>query len=514
MVLLGSLICACSAALARADATKVGLSVPPLMATAPEPSTFEYREPQTPNYLRASLEVGTLVGIGFALYVSNHDLNSQDWDFAYSWTGLRRKLSPRGYSFDTNGFDTNFIRHSAAGTTYYWAARANRLSILESLVAAFIASTLWEYVGELRERASLNDILTTPLTGMVLGELTMQLGAFFDRSCDVPSNRILGALLGPIKTVHDLLDGATPLREQRCDRLGMSLRGAHHFELSLITGLVGTVAGPAAPLRPWTQLALHTQITALETFGRPGEGVRHFADGNVSELRLSGSFARTTWSDFSLRGTIMPLGLHYRSITPDARGYEVLFGLILATEYTVHRFGDWQSASRRRDRYFELNAPGAGLQVRWIWGPAVLTLELQAAAVFVGADALALPELQAQPLPAPLPTVAEADGYNYALGMRLRPCVSLSYRGLEAGAEIAAVRAGVITVHDRFEERDDYAQGSEHRALARAWLSFGPLAWPLRLTIQGSWLQRWGSLGGARARRAELHLGGGLALVF
>lgn len=489
---------------------------PPALAELERPS-FEYLHPNPPNYTRGALEQVVLLGLGFAQYVANHDLNSLDWDFGYTWNGLRDKLSPSGYSYDTNGFDTNFIRHPAAGTTYYWAARNNRWTMLESLAAAFTSSIVWEYIGELRERASLNDILVTPLTGMVLGELTIQLGAFFDRSCDLTSNRVLGALLGPTKTLHDLLDGATPLREQQCDRYGLSQRGEHRFEVAISAGVVSTIAGPRVGARPWTRLDLHTQIFAIESYGRAGEGTRHFSDGNVSELRLNGSFAGEYWNDFSLRGVIMPLGLHQRSLDQDGssvRGYEVLFGLVLATEYTVHRFGDWPGPTRQVDRYFELDVPGARLRYRRHWGELTLTLELQAAAVFLGVDALALPAVRALPEPPTLPTVTDAERYTYGIGLRVQPYATLSYRNFQLGAELAGVRSSDITVNDRLAERPDYAQGNELRAVARLWLSAGPDSWPARLTLHGSWLHRAGKLGSVRAQRAELMAAAGLSVAF
>jgi hypothetical protein len=213
----------------------------------------------------------------------------------------------------------------------------------------------------------------------------------------------------------------------------------------------------------------------------------------------------------------MPLGLHYRAIAQDQgglSGHELLFGLVVATEYSVHRFGDWRGASRLRDRYFELDVPGASLHYRRLWGPVVLALELQAAAVFIGVDALALPETRAMPSPPPLPTVTRVDGYNYALGIRLQPRASLTYRNVQLGAELAVVRGSVITVNDRFEERGDYAAGSERRALGLVWVGIGPNSWPARLVVHGSWLQRWGMLGGARAERAELTAAAGLSAVF
>ena len=486
-------------------------------AEEPERLTSEYVQPVEPQYVRAALEQVILLGLGFSQYAANHDLNSRDWDFAYSWSGLRDKLSPRGYSFDTNGFDTNFIRHPAAGTTYYWAARANRLSVLESLAVATLASTFWEYIGELRERASLNDILVTPVSGMVLGEMTFQLGSFFDRSCDSMLNRTLGTVLGPIKTLHDLMDGATPLRETQCDRLGLSQRGEHSFELSILSGALGTLAGPHVPSRIETRLELKTRIVALETYGAEGTGTRHFTDGNQTEFLLRGSFVSSDWTDFSLRATVVPFGLHYRAISridDGRRGSELLFGLLVGTEYVVHRFSQWQAATRLRDRYFELDVPGVSFEYRLLFGESVLSLELQTGVAFVAVDALALPEFRKLAQQPPLPTITHADGYNYAFGFRLQPRISWRYRGLQVGAELAAVRATAVTFGDRTEERLDYAHADERRTLATVWVRIGPEAWPLRFTFQAAWLQRAAVLAGARAERAELSLLAGLSAVF
>ena len=486
----------------------------PSAASTQQRSIFEYVQPRGPNYQRAALEVVGVLGLGFTEYVINHDLNSRDWDFEYTWSGLRDKLSPRGYSFDTNGFDTNFTRHPAAGAMYYWVARGNRLSVLESLAAAAVASTFWEYIGELRERASLNDIWVTPLSGMILGELTVQLGAFFDRSCDTVPNRVLGTVLGTVKTVHDALDSAQPLRDTRCDRYGLSRRGAHAFELAISSGALSTVAGPRVPVRIESRFELHTYSVALDTYGAPGTGTHHFSDGNITELVLRSSFAGERWNDFTLRATMLPFGVHTRSITPGPYGHEWVFALLTAMEYGVHRFGQWRSDTQLRDRYFELDVPGVSLAYRVLHGQTRLAFELQAGAAFVAVDALALPEYGALSGARPLPAVTRTDGYNYGVGVRLTPRVSVTHRGLALGFELSAMRARAITFGDRFEESIDYAGGNERRTLATGWLRIGPQHWPVRLTLHAEWLQRWGTLDAARARRAELSTRAGIAAVF
>jgi hypothetical protein len=505
-------LCFAYAAIARAD-EPLRLT-PPTAATSIVPSICRYQAPHGPNYVRAVLEEVGLLGLGFTQYVANHDLNSVDWDFNYTWPGLRQKLSPKGYSFDTNGFDTNFTRHPAAGATYYWVARGNRLSVLESVVAATIASTLWEYIGELRERASLNDLWVTPLSGMVLGEMTVQLGAFFDRGCDTIPNRALGTLLGTVKTAHDALDSATPLRERSCDRYGLSRLGAHSLELSITAGALSTVAGPRVPTRFESRLELHTQLVALDTYGAPGTGTTHFIDGNVSELSLRSSFAGALWNDFTVRAAMMPLGLHARSIAPGPHGQELLFGLLTETEYSVHRFGQWSGDTQLRDRYFELDVPGVSLIYRILRGETVLALELQACAAFVAVDAIALPEFRALGSVRDLPAVTRADGYNYGLGVRLQPRASLTYRGFAIGVDVSAVRAHGITWGDRYQAHAHYASGNERRTIASGWLRIGPASWPVRLTLNIEWLQRWGALDGVHAQRAELSTRAGLGAVF
>lgn len=505
--------------LPRAAAEEPLLRLPEVTdaALVPAAPVFDYEQISPPNYLRAALEEAALLGIGFTEYVVNHDLNSQDWDFTYDWSGLRKKLGPTGYSFDTNGFDTNFIRHPAAGIMYYWAARSNRLSILASTAMSTSASLLWEYIGELRERASINDMLVTPLAGVVLGEMTLQLAAFFDRSCDTLPNRVLGAVLGPMKSVHDIIDAAQLRRDTRCDAHGLSLRGDHSFQFSFGVGPLATVAGPHVPTRLTTRLGMHTRIVAVHTYGTPGEGTTTFADGNVTEFRLSGMFGGGTWLDFTLQAGMMPIGMHYRALAAGRGGlwgHELLFGLWFGTEYRVHRFGWSESEARQLDRFFELDIPGVGIHYRKTMGVWSLDLELQAAVAMLGIDALARAAYLEGGAPTMLPSVAQYSGYNYAIGFRLTPRALLRSGGFELGAALSAVRGEDVTIRDRFGDEVHYVSGSEQRITSDVWASYGPQDWLLRLQLMGSLLSRVSQLAGVEASRAELRLLGGVGAQF
>jgi hypothetical protein len=502
---------ASATASARADEPALELQMP----SAPSKlRAFSYLEPQQPDYLRATLEEIMLLGLGFAQYLANQDVNSVDWDFNYDWNGFRGKLSGRGYSFDTNDFHTNFLKHPAAGTLYYWAARTNRLSLAESFVYALVASTVWEYFGEFRERASVNDMLVTPIAGLVLGEMTVQFGAFFDRSCDSLPNKLLADLFGPMKSLHDAFDGAKPARDVQCDRYGFSTTGEHEFRFALAAGALLSTSGPSAPARFETRLGLHTRIVALETYGSEGRGYTTFADGNVTEFRLQGGFADSGWTDFQMRATVIALGFQLRSLARSSGGLygdEMLLGLLAGTEYDMHRFG--VAADQRHDRYFALDAPGVSLAYRHFMGTLRLEVELQTSVALAGIDPFALPEYLVVDSIEDLATVARDQRYNFAAGLRVNPRARLIGRWFEAGVDLLATRLWVVNQLDRRPDRQSHVSIGELRSGASAWFSAGPRRWPLRFRVSGDVLQRSGMIADARASRSELRVMGGFEVV-
>jgi hypothetical protein len=471
---------------------------------------FRYVEPADAYPLRAALEVVGLLGLGTAQYFSNQEGNSADWDFEYSWDDFRSKISGSGYSFDTNNFDTNFITHPGGGTLYYWAARGNRLSIPASFAYAATASTLWELLGEFREHASINDMFVTPISGLVLGESTLQLGAFFDRSCASATSSVLGTLLAPAKAVHDAIDGAVPLRDRSCDRFGFTRRGAHAFRIGLEQGAVWATEGSRA-VSAETSIDVTSRVIALARYGRPGRALESFSNGNASELWLHSGLTRGGFSDFTLGANVVPFGLHFRDLGRDGHGDEVLFGLLLATEYSVHRF-DAATPRSSIDRFFTLDAPGIALAYRRLQHGTRFEAELHSSLTLAGVEAFAIAEYLRRGSIDDLTSVADASGYNHALGLTLSPRLRLIARDLEAGVELKATHLWGITLLDR--ERDSEVEIAEARRRASVWVSVGPLFWNVRLSLRGQLLQRWGSLGDARAERVELRASTGVDAVF
>ncbi|MCX6220563.1 MAG: DUF3943 domain-containing protein [Bacteroidia bacterium] len=82
----------------------------------------------------------------------------------------------RAYSeppvIDNDLWIVNYVGHPYQGAYFYNAVRSQNASILQSSLFCFGHSMLWEYVTEaFFEQPSIQDLIVTPITGIVFGEL-------------------------------------------------------------------------------------------------------------------------------------------------------------------------------------------------------------------------------------------------------------------------------------------------------------------------------------------------------
>ena len=115
------------------------------------PENIQSRPAQHP-YLRTAFEEFLIIGVGSIWYWRHPAKNS--WELQFDWTDWRAKMfSTRMIVFDNDLFATNGLAHPFAGAIYYQVARGNGLSPLASLVASFLTSTAWEYLGRVGREA-------------------------------------------------------------------------------------------------------------------------------------------------------------------------------------------------------------------------------------------------------------------------------------------------------------------------------------------------------------------------
>lgn len=189
VLLLTACLLALPGAEARADDD---LQVPAL--TLPEPTL----SPKTHNALIAAIEV-PLINLtiwGFDRYVL-------DASYArISPSSIARNLSG-GWTIDQDSFEVNQFGHPYQGALSFTAARSAGVGFWWSLLYPYFGSLMWELAME-TDPPSINDQITTPLAGALLGEALHRLTTIllFSPQGSSLGREILATLLNPMRALN------------------------------------------------------------------------------------------------------------------------------------------------------------------------------------------------------------------------------------------------------------------------------------------------------------------------
>jgi hypothetical protein len=117
-----------------------------------------------------------------------------------------------GWEWDNDHFGTNFIGHPYSGSLYFNIARSNGYSYWGSIPYAIEGSLIWEYFGE-NTKPSKNDIINTPFSGLLLGEILYRISSNVLDDRATGANRvwreILAAVISPQRALNRLAQGKT-----------------------------------------------------------------------------------------------------------------------------------------------------------------------------------------------------------------------------------------------------------------------------------------------------------------
>ncbi|CAN5657959.1 hypothetical protein BH09MYX1_BH09MYX1_03360 [soil metagenome] len=383
-------------------------------------ATLRYTDFTPPkNALRTTLEEIGILALGMAQYTQTTG-NSTDWDLDYTWDSFEQKLDGRAISLDTNRFDTNWVTHPFAGFMYYVAARGNRFSIGESFLFAVAASTIWEYLGEFREQASINDLIVTPATGLVFGEAVTQLGQYFAHGPPNAGNQILAWLFGTSNQIHDALDGVTPSRipeDRGWHEFRLSLGGAYTrqsaFDHSYLDGTIG----------------IESQLVHAPHYRSRGEFEGWLSDGNVSHLSF-----RTTVSEEQLVDARFDATVDFAGYYAHHARSSIYVGTGSSFRYAYHDYD--RSRGGSQDRTAEIDLPGLTLDGSFEHGPLRVHVALTTSPAFASPTALAAPDFRAENDPKRLGPVANEQGYYFAGGAILAPQVEVQLGPIGARANL------------------------------------------------------------------------------
>lgn len=110
----------------------------------------------------------SIVGLNVGVWA--FDRYVQKGDFAYISLNSVAENFKHGFIWDNDRMDTNMLLHPYHGNLFFNAARANGYNYWQSGLFAFGGSAMWELFME-SEYPSTNDIISTPIGGMALGEV-------------------------------------------------------------------------------------------------------------------------------------------------------------------------------------------------------------------------------------------------------------------------------------------------------------------------------------------------------
>ncbi len=164
--------------------------------------------PEPPAAARASLWQA-ISGVAFAnLFPWAYNKYVARWPWASVGTRSWGENLRRGFVWDDNSFHVNQFSHPYHGSLYHNSARASGYGFWGSVPFVAAGSATWELFGE-TITASLNDLISTTLGGVALGEVTYRLSSLLGSSRGAGRNglvREVGSyVLSPLAQTQDLV---------------------------------------------------------------------------------------------------------------------------------------------------------------------------------------------------------------------------------------------------------------------------------------------------------------------
>ncbi|HKE19782.1 MAG TPA: DUF3943 domain-containing protein [Kofleriaceae bacterium] len=422
--------------------------------------------PREPFHLsRAARDLGVLMGLGVAWYVSQIEVNKRDFDFDRTFADQLRRLTGDGYRFDDNDRFLN-IGHSTVGAYYHLLARANGGSMGQAIVFDLAASSAWELLVEHREVFSVNDTITTSVGGIALGEGLFRLGDLFARSRPTALNRVLMGVFSPARALTWLYGDDPRPAPAGFDEHGIAADAHHRFAVAV---------GGSAPLagidrRGWqSALAADLEVIDLPTYGRAGRAGRWLAGGEMTRMAVDFAGSARDMKSLSVRAQSSLWGRYRQDLGGDGdgggdggvdalAGYAAFVGSSTGFELAFDDIGELT------DFLTAVHVFGASADVTLHRSPWRLRLAADVHPDFAMVRPFALGDaaLRADGVPG---QSTLKHGYYYALGVTAAARAEASYRQVRAGAAIDWSGYDAIEGLDRNQHEYTSPAGVHHDAI-------------------------------------------------
>jgi Domain of unknown function (DUF3943) len=165
----------------------------------------EQKQDQPLRYDRAALELGSFIA---GLWSYDRYVTKQPW--AVIGTKSIKANFEHGFEWDRGEFGMNQLLHPYSGSIYFNSARTNNLSFETSAIFTLGGSLTWELFME-NHYPSMNDMITTTLGGIALGEVLFRLSNLMIDESTTGKKRInseiLATIINPMNGLNRFLNG-------------------------------------------------------------------------------------------------------------------------------------------------------------------------------------------------------------------------------------------------------------------------------------------------------------------
>jgi hypothetical protein len=156
------------------------------------------------EFIKHKVVLVQAIGVDAGLWAYNSYIANEPW--AKISTQSFKNNIEQGWVIDEDEFDVNQFGHPYQGALVYTSARAHGLGFWESIPYPILSSFIWE-IGLETEYPSINDMITTPLSGITYGEISHRLSQLILGNNPAITNEILALIVNPSLGLNRLIGG-------------------------------------------------------------------------------------------------------------------------------------------------------------------------------------------------------------------------------------------------------------------------------------------------------------------
>ncbi len=161
------------------------------------------------------LAASEAIGINLGVWSVDNYIAKAEWA-NISIKSVKHNLQS-GFVFDDSDFLMNQFLHPYHGNLYFNSARSNGFNFWESTPFSLAGSFMWEMFMEIEEPSN-NDLITTTMGGIMLGEITWRVSSLILDDSATGSERTwreIGAgVINPIRGINRLFQGRTKTKSR------------------------------------------------------------------------------------------------------------------------------------------------------------------------------------------------------------------------------------------------------------------------------------------------------------